>query len=413
MQREDLIRCIKNAEKTVRIVLIFLSTVLLPNLFIAVALMDKEQELEFGSTIFFYAAGILFLVFYYSMVKIYGETNRQLSESYKAQPSSKATGNHNKKSKTSFIAKRRIFWVESLVFVILYFVFTPQWIKDFHKEVLADSFIKSFAVFKVAFVVLVFIIFFLSQLSVLAEFDRSSHYKVRQRNRSQEIKEWSFYIKWGINFLIFGIIFGLAVILVPISKDLINAFSVIPFFAIAGYIILFLAIKRLYQLMVALNTRRTFLRSFKELCVKEGYEIKDQAINNPYFSILKPFIRESFVVTAHGDSYSCKLLGFSKKNNPLYFLDNKKVNYVKVFNLLKAELFRYSESFSFDYDSPHKKIIILNPTPKFVYLSSDGKNTEIENGDRIGEYIIFTGTGFLNALGRNSIIIKPKDYIKY
>lgn len=413
MQKENLLQYLQKTESIFKLVLIFFSTSFLPFILISVILETKDRYGDLNPAIPYYLSGVLFVLFFYSMAMIFAESDKELLESYKARFKNIQTANKSRKQKVRFIANSKMFWLESGILVSLCFLLTPGWVLDFNTQVFTDTLFTSHIVIKILLSLFVVSILFVSKLSVLSGFDISFYNKARQSDLSRRIREWNFYIKWGINFLLFSLIFYLTGLALPGLKVVVDIFTVIPVYRILIYIVLLLILKKILSITIFLHKRRRFLKNLRQLCEREGYEIKDNHITYSYRSIAKPFKGESFLVTAHGESYSCKILGFTIGKEPLFFHEEKTEEKIRFFRIFKKELFKNSKLIDFDYESSNIKVLILNPTPKSVFLHYMGKNTEIENGDRIGEYIIFNGTGFLNALGRNTITFIPKDYIKY
>ena len=48
-------------------------------------------------------------------------------------------------------------------------------------------------------------------------------------------------------------------------------------------------------------------------------------------------------------------------------------------------------------------MLIANPVSKYMCKLSDEMLAELDNGDDIGEYKIYTGTSFINALSRDCL----------
>ena len=71
--------------------------------------------------------------------------------------------------------------------------------------------------------------------------------------------------------------------------------------------------------------------------------------------------------------------------------------------LTKIELFTYETHTSFGYESPCKKVLIINPAPKFLQKEEQNKTLPLDNGDTVGDSIIYAATGFLNALDRGKL----------
>ena len=67
------------------------------------------------------------------------------------------------------------------------------------------------------------------------------------------------------------------------------------------------------------------------------------------------------------------------------------------------ELFRVSAEVDYTFEAPGKKLLILNPPTKFVKISHQGTTKDADNGDRVGEYTIYSSGSFLRTLDRNAI----------
>ena len=52
--------------------------------------------------------------------------------------------------------------------------------------------------------------------------------------------------------------------------------------------------------------------------------------------------------------------------------------------------------------------MIINPVPKRVIRKVEGYSVDADNGDKIGEYQIFTGNAFLRSLKMESVAFDRK-----
>ena len=74
-----------------------------------------------------------------------------------------------------------------------------------------------------------------------------------------------------------------------------------------------------------------------------------------------------------------------------------------VIKVKKTELFRVRSWFEYDFSANAKKLLIINPIPKTVSASENGRISLIDNGDRVGEYKIYSATALVNAIDRNCL----------
>ncbi len=152
----------------------------------------------------------------------------------------------------------------------------------------------------------------------------------------------------------------------------------------------------------SLYIRFSFIKKLKKLCKQKKYRLS--LIKSPYISVFKMFEGESFNVSIGLKTYSCKLVASTRRHTPLYLQPNGVGVFIRKFYILRAEVFEYKKSFIYDYDSKNKRILIINPVAKNLYSNyGQGMVEELDNGDIIGGFEIYTATGFLNALERDVI----------
>ena len=166
--------------------------------------------------------------------------------------------------------------------------------------------------------------------------------------------------------------------------------------AIIMFIPIFLIFRRF-------NQRRKFVKSLKKLCRENKYKLG--RIRNPY----KFLSESSFIVTANGKTFECKLIGARKKSIPMVLDSDGSGIYIHAFVFAGIRWWHYTEEFEFGFDSKYQKILIINPNAKFVYKNRDGEYGELDNGDTVADYRIHTGQSFLNGLNRDCLDRKVKD----
>lgn len=164
-----------------------------------------------------------------------------------------------------------------------------------------------------------------------------------------------------------------------------------------------LIIPKVVEYIRAYSKRRSFLKRLYRICKEKNYKLSK--INYRYRSATGIYKGESFSVYIGDRRFSCKLIGCPKKHLPLFIFKDGNGAFLKITRFLRIELKRTQINFNFSYEAEGKKVLILNPTPKFVYTYFMGKTSEIDNADIIGGYEIYTATAFLNALERDCIDI--------
>ena len=132
-----------------------------------------------------------------------------------------------------------------------------------------------------------------------------------------------------------------------------------------------------------------------------GYTISK--IDAGYRSLMFPTQKESFCITHEGETYACKLICGVRKLSPMYLEETGTAKSILTVTIGKSELFHYVTEFPYAFDSTYKKILIINPIPKSVFVSSHGHAHPIDTGEKIKDYHVYNATGFLNALERNCL----------
>ncbi len=191
--------------------------------------------------------------------------------------------------------------------------------------------------------------------------------------------------------------------LLPVLRTIMIAFSRAFTLKFLILIVIALFIPFFTRYIRAYSKRRKFLKRLYKICEERNYTLSK--INFRYRSATGIYKGESFSVYIGDRRFSCKLIGCPKKYMPLFIFPGGCGAFLKIVRFLRVELKRSQINFNFGYEAEGKKVLIINPTPKFVYTAFMDKVIEVENADIIGGYEIYTATAFLNALERDCIDI--------
>ena len=171
--------------------------------------------------------------------------------------------------------------------------------------------------------------------------------------------------------------------------------------------------------------RVRFYISLRKTCKTYGFRM----IRNKFFFLSMLFTPKSyqFAVEAHGKTYCCRMIASLVRTNRMQFLEDGTYHTflgfhvpmpLASFNRYGAamidrgngdnrELFAFQKTstYAFECYPDAKKILILNPVARRVILGPNPMN-EADNGDPIGEYLVYTGNAFLRALRNDSFFEK-------
>ena len=160
-------------------------------------------------------------------------------------------------------------------------------------------------------------------------------------------------------------------------------------------LVLLIAFLVLFPPLRACSIRKKTIKQIKASCLQNGYDISD--IKEPYLSILKPCEGESFSITKGGKTYSCKLIAAPKKSLPMAIHPDGQMHFFHEVKIRAVKILSYKTVKHFSYDSKDSKILIVNPVPKKL-MAYKGTIVEIDNGELVGDYKIYTATAFVRAI---------------
>ena len=163
--------------------------------------------------------------------------------------------------------------------------------------------------------------------------------------------------------------------------------------------------------------RRKFLKRLKVICAENrniyrgpGYIYEE---GKHVRSVLGVREGADFTLRCGNETYLCKLIPARKylvdvvfeEDGDGYFVRSFRFgarlkNRVAVVRVGGGELFRTERAFRYAFEGEGRKILIVNPVPKNMFIRKNGTVRQIDVGEKLGEYTIYNGSGFLNAVER-------------
>ena len=126
-------------------------------------------------------------------------------------------------------------------------------------------------------------------------------------------------------------------------------------------------------------------------------------ISRARLSLFFPSRRANFTVRVRDKTYSVRLMADPLRYRNMYFgPDGSGVKHSSL-NLRGMELFNIDIPFTYDFEGEGEKLIVISPVPKFIRSVSKNHAADLDVGDRVGDYRLFNGTGFLGMLERNCL----------
>ena len=172
----------------------------------------------------------------------------------------------------------------------------------------------------------------------------------------------------------------------------------------------------------ALRYRRKFVKKLKKLCKEQGFELFD--CKHPYRSIFHDSKGYTFGITANGKTYYCRLIASVKRGNRMILDDEGSCT--RIHTLLRTfqarltraggfvqaemptkdedrDVLSFTSVIDYRFEADGEKVLILNPVAKKVLRKIQNTTREVDNGDRIGGYWVYTGNAFLRGLESDRI----------
>ena len=113
---------------------------------------------------------------------------------------------------------------------------------------------------------------------------------------------------------------------------------------------------------------------------------------------------KTFDIEVDGQKYSCKLVSGKGRHTPLIFTETGEGKFRYSIKIGRKEIASFYSIFDYRFEAEGKKIIIITAVPNQCYIqASNGKMQEIDNGEKLMEYVIFGPDAFLGAMERNCI----------
>lgn len=165
------------------------------------------------------------------------------------------------------------------------------------------------------------------------------------------------------------------------------------------------------RLIKKLSRRASLISKTKKICRERKYKLTE--IKAPFASIFSSIHGESFRITVDGKTFSCKFVSAKKPTLPIILREDGTGDILHSLTFLGIKWFERRKPFRFGYESINKQILIINPSAKFVCSENNGTLSELDNGDSVGNYIIYTAGGFVNALDREVLGVNDKEKYKY
>ena len=157
----------------------------------------------------------------------------------------------------------------------------------------------------------------------------------------------------------------------------------------------------IFFVLRAIVIRRRFLKNLRKLCAEYGFAVehKKRCIS----SLFRYRSGANFTLHANSKTYACKFFGAMRRHWELYFHESGTLKTRRAFRFRRVEFFCFTSVYDFGFESEHEKLCIVAPVPKVISAGNERWHRPIDTGTKVGDYRIFSSTGFLNALRRDCV----------
>ena len=233
----------------------------------------------------------------------------------------------------------------------------------------------------------------------------------RERNTKKLSSLWGLALRFAIILVLYPTVYPWAPLLAfmfislgAIVAELADLLTIIGFIAIAA--VLFLAALGI-RLISAMIKHKKFLKRIKSVCTER--EIALSQIKNPYKSLIDETSDCTFTVEYNGEKFECILVSTTDKNIPFVF-NSATGGYFRYRLGTKNHNVGYNRLVSFFHTESCKRIVILSPSVKHVFVEDMGICKEIIGWDHIFGFAVHDQTSFLGGLDRRCLEKYEKKY---
>lgn len=154
-----------------------------------------------------------------------------------------------------------------------------------------------------------------------------------------------------------------------------------------------------YSYVRATLKLRRFIKDLSRLCSADGRKLS--ILQKPRVSLLKTGGGIDFSISTKKATYDCKIVSGAFRNSPIIFTDRGNGLRQITFRLLRADLFHFMSKIDYSFESENKKTVIVLPMPRSIFASvKDSPPRPADNGEKLGEYTLYSASGFINMLDR-------------
>lgn len=235
-------------------------------------------------------------------------------------------------------------------------------------------------------------LYFLASLSTLNWWGRNEKKRSDERPPLQGL-----LIQLSYTVVLWMLGGALLTILYPLFSGFFKLFY-IYWVAILGIVLLLLLAVLMIQYVIVMAHRGSLIRRIRHVCREDGHQLKVEG--HPYLGVWFSGIGSRIRIQTDTALYVCSFIGGMQRKNPLDLREDGMAEYSK-FRIWWSHI--VLESYAFDVEEASQKILLACPCRGLIFAKDGNERRQLEFGDRIWDYKVYDGVGFLNALKRKCI----------
>jgi hypothetical protein len=149
-----------------------------------------------------------------------------------------------------------------------------------------------------------------------------------------------------------------------------------------------------------MRKRKRFIKKLVQIASEEGAELSP--IRNPYKSFIDASSDCSFTVKYGDEEFNCILISTLNKNTPFIFTSSTG-GYFRHRLGTRGHHIDLSHVISFYHKGGGRRIVILSPTPKRIFIEDMGVSKEIIDWEHIFGFTLHSEESFLGGLDRRCL----------
>ncbi len=179
-----------------------------------------------------------------------------------------------------------------------------------------------------------------------------------------------------------------------------------------------------------IRARIKLVKRLKAICKDRNFELLE--LKRPYRSIFRDAYNDYNIAVKVGErTFYCRLIACVNRGNKYTFnTDDETLIRARMIHMPKPrmvavrgfvqttnygtgddlEIFGFTSEIDYTFEADGEKVILLNPVPRRVRKQSGTLIGEMDNGDRVGEYSIYTGNAFLRYIDRLGMDLRGRIF---